>query len=549
MAEIPNLQKKAIRSFKNLREEFPNALSNENCGMDMSGGFQQGNLSNSQAMSNSMNSGSQMTGAAMNSLQGGGGFNQSQFQNDGRMGNQMSADMMSQVGMSSQMAGNLQSSSIKLSPNGGGTRQMRQFQGGQPQMMGSPSNFSRSLPGSPLGSMRSLPQMGNQNQAMNMQMGMNAGNPNMVSNLASLQTTSQDLNDLIQEAQATQNLKLLQSLSQLKKQVDSSLQFVMNSQMSGGGNAGTMTPNGMGFASTGSNAGSMMTGSDMNMMSGGMGMNGMFSGNNAGNQMAMMSNLSANMANLNMNTNAGQNFGSMGGATGNFSGQQMTGNLQSGQNFVNQGFNTPSMMSSGSLTSNAAGLQQENEDLQRKADGYEAQIRYLMMQLNSHGLDPSNGGQGMQQINTIDGMAVMQRMNDGDMNSQRMLSDQFNQLGLNPNQEMMQQQDSNRYVGMYPIEVRKQKIMKYKDKLKRWRDAHPVNNRFEGRARVAETKPRVKGRFVKKVIAEDNKTTDDTLQSVKESSYSGEEGSQLGDSEVSKIHGDPYETNDPDTSF
>lgn len=38
--------------------------------------------------------------------------------------------------------------------------------------------------------------------------------------------------------------------------------------------------------------------------------------------------------------------------------------------------------------------------------------------------------------------------------------------------------------------------MKYKNKIKKWRNAHPVNRNFRGRSRVAVKKPRIKGKFV-----------------------------------------------------
>eukprot|EP01017_Pseudomicrothorax_dubius_P037289 TRINITY_DN5451_c0_g1_i1.p1 TRINITY_DN5451_c0_g1~~TRINITY_DN5451_c0_g1_i1.p1 ORF type:complete len:332 (+),score=44.40 TRINITY_DN5451_c0_g1_i1:98-997(+) len=53
-------------------------------------------------------------------------------------------------------------------------------------------------------------------------------------------------------------------------------------------------------------------------------------------------------------------------------------------------------------------------------------------------------------------------------------------------------------LGAYTREERNEKISRYKSKICKWREQHPVNRSFKGRSRVAETKPRVKGRFVKK---------------------------------------------------
>lgn len=53
------------------------------------------------------------------------------------------------------------------------------------------------------------------------------------------------------------------------------------------------------------------------------------------------------------------------------------------------------------------------------------------------------------------------------------------------------------HLGSYSREERMQKIMKYKNKIQKWRDSHPVNRAFTGRSKVAGNKPRVKGRFVK----------------------------------------------------
>jgi hypothetical protein len=53
-------------------------------------------------------------------------------------------------------------------------------------------------------------------------------------------------------------------------------------------------------------------------------------------------------------------------------------------------------------------------------------------------------------------------------------------------------------LGIYPYEERIQKILTYKKKIIKWRAAHPPNRNFSGRSAVAGSKPRIKGKFVKK---------------------------------------------------
>jgi hypothetical protein len=60
--------------------------------------------------------------------------------------------------------------------------------------------------------------------------------------------------------------------------------------------------------------------------------------------------------------------------------------------------------------------------------------------------------------------------------------------------KMLKGQDQ---LGSYSREERMQRILKYKNKIQKWRDAHPVNRAFTGRSKVAGNKPRFKGRFVK----------------------------------------------------
>jgi len=50
--------------------------------------------------------------------------------------------------------------------------------------------------------------------------------------------------------------------------------------------------------------------------------------------------------------------------------------------------------------------------------------------------------------------------------------------------------------GTYDREERTGKILKYKNKIRKWRIAHPVNRKFKGRSAVAVKKNRIKGKFV-----------------------------------------------------
>lgn len=53
-------------------------------------------------------------------------------------------------------------------------------------------------------------------------------------------------------------------------------------------------------------------------------------------------------------------------------------------------------------------------------------------------------------------------------------------------------------LGIYPLDERIEKILRYKKKIVKWRAAHPPNRSFSGRSAVAGSKPRIKGKFVKK---------------------------------------------------
>jgi hypothetical protein len=50
--------------------------------------------------------------------------------------------------------------------------------------------------------------------------------------------------------------------------------------------------------------------------------------------------------------------------------------------------------------------------------------------------------------------------------------------------------------GLYTRDDRLSRILKYKKKICKWRDQHPVNRSFRGRSSVAGKKPRIKGKFV-----------------------------------------------------
>lgn len=51
-------------------------------------------------------------------------------------------------------------------------------------------------------------------------------------------------------------------------------------------------------------------------------------------------------------------------------------------------------------------------------------------------------------------------------------------------------------LGAYDREERISKILKYKNKIRKWRKEHPVKKDFHGRSVVAVKKPRIKGKFV-----------------------------------------------------
>jgi hypothetical protein len=52
-------------------------------------------------------------------------------------------------------------------------------------------------------------------------------------------------------------------------------------------------------------------------------------------------------------------------------------------------------------------------------------------------------------------------------------------------------------IGAYSLAMRSVKILKYKSKLQKRRIACPISKKFNGRSKVASTKVRVNGKFVK----------------------------------------------------
>ncbi|CAG9324478.1 unnamed protein product [Blepharisma stoltei] len=58
-------------------------------------------------------------------------------------------------------------------------------------------------------------------------------------------------------------------------------------------------------------------------------------------------------------------------------------------------------------------------------------------------------------------------------------------------------EDEKPLVGIYPPHVREQKILKYKMKLKKYRQKVRISRSFKGRSETAKQKLRVKGKFVK----------------------------------------------------
>jgi hypothetical protein len=57
-------------------------------------------------------------------------------------------------------------------------------------------------------------------------------------------------------------------------------------------------------------------------------------------------------------------------------------------------------------------------------------------------------------------------------------------------------------IGVYSSETRRFKIMKYKEKIKKYRQKVHVSRNFSGRSIVAKIKPRINGKFVKSTSIE-----------------------------------------------
>jgi len=53
-------------------------------------------------------------------------------------------------------------------------------------------------------------------------------------------------------------------------------------------------------------------------------------------------------------------------------------------------------------------------------------------------------------------------------------------------------------IGAYPLHIRQQKIAKYKEKIKKYKQKVHLSREFKGRSQVAKSKPRVRGKFVKR---------------------------------------------------
>jgi len=62
--------------------------------------------------------------------------------------------------------------------------------------------------------------------------------------------------------------------------------------------------------------------------------------------------------------------------------------------------------------------------------------------------------------------------------------------------ENIDQTDSYKIIGLYSVEERQEKILKYKNKIRKWRENNPVSKKFNGRSSIANKKFRVKGKFV-----------------------------------------------------
>mgnify|MGYP001587564928 CR=1 FL=1 len=81
--------------------------------------------------------------------------------------------------------------------------------------------------------------------------------------------------------------------------------------------------------------------------------------------------------------------------------------------------------------------------------------------------------------------------------------DQFPYGLMNPLFRMMpytmSYQMPERKIGKYTLSQRRAKIQKYKFRIQKYREDHPIKRNYNGRSRVAKTKPRMNGKFAKNI--------------------------------------------------
>jgi L-2-hydroxyglutarate oxidase LhgO len=61
----------------------------------------------------------------------------------------------------------------------------------------------------------------------------------------------------------------------------------------------------------------------------------------------------------------------------------------------------------------------------------------------------------------------------------------------------------NRKVGKLSVLERRHKVMKFLEKRRQRLKKHPVKREYSGRSKIANNKPRINGKFVKKLVLED----------------------------------------------
>lgn len=71
----------------------------------------------------------------------------------------------------------------------------------------------------------------------------------------------------------------------------------------------------------------------------------------------------------------------------------------------------------------------------------------------------------------------------------------FGMMALAANSQPMEENK----VGIYTKSQRSLKILKYKERIQKFRDAHPIKKNYGGRSRVAKEKPRLNGKFARPV--------------------------------------------------